>query len=620
MEYTADNLFNNEVARDLLFLKIPVPFREQLKNELNFRLKTEWKNKKSRDKRAKNKATFKAWVNSLISSIEQFKPLQNRQAFDMDTLNRKAWVLSNSLNGFHNQLKEFFSNEALETEQGQQTAIAAMGEIYSYLVSLTLKDSIIKIDELNREKLLTENEYQSEILSTVLKALEPEWWVRRYKKEYKRMAEEFAVNVGLVGKKSRYCTDHTLHAVKQNDRRNQLFLESIEIEREDGFKVSLDEVIKHSLSNPFNRHAQLMARIAGLEKLGKHENLNASFYTITAPSRFHKNSSKYDGSTPNDAREYLQKTWEKMRAKLARNKIYYFGVRVAEAHKDACPHWHMMLWAKTGEQSFIDDIFIDYAQREDQAELLNVNGDLISLIDEKSKKNGVVYRTPRLEIKRMLPHLGHPTGYIIKYISKNIKAHDDSKAPDGVLTYADRVNAWARTHRIRQFQFVGDAKVSIWNEARRVSPEIIKKFNVTLTQEEERFINICRENDWFNYVRFMRRFDVTINKKTYRDEESQFFSKKTEILGVKIQEKNVMKQIYKKKQLYKKNVERFINGFKVVGCSEYEYCRMMFMFYEQEQRQAFKTRFYTWTKSVKPPDRAEKRKPVGFSISLESLQ
>lgn len=614
MEYTADNLINNEMARDSLFMAIPMPFRNELKAELNYRLKTNWTSKKSRESRINGKAKFKVWAQSLIDSLETFKPLQQKQAFDLDALNRKAWVLSNSLNGFHNQLKEFFSNEALETEQGQQTAIAAMGEVYSYLVSLTLKDSIIKIDELNREKLLTENEYQSEILSTVLKALEPEWWVRRYKKEYKRMAEEFAVNVGLVGKKSRYCTDHTLHAVKQNDRRNQLFLESIEIEREDGFKVSLDEVIKHSLSNPFNRHAQLMARIAGLEKLGKHENLNASFYTITAPSRFHKNSHKYDGSTPNDARQYLQKTWEQMRAKLARNKIYYFGVRVAEAHKDACPHWHMMLWAKPGEQSFIDDIFIDYAQRVDQAELLNVNGDLISLIDSSEKLKGVVYRTPRLEIKRMLPHLGHPTGYIIKYISKNIKAHDDSKAPDEVLTYADRVNAWARTHRIRQFQFIGDAKVGIWNEARRVSPEIIKKFNITLTDKEQRFIDICRDNDWFNYVRFMRRFDVSINKKSYRDEESQFFTKKTEILGVQVQERNVMRR------LHQENIERYERGIKAVGLSEFEFSKMMVVFFEKEESQAFKTRFYKWTKSVKPPDRVEKRKPVGVSISLESLQ
>lgn len=613
MEFTADNLINNEMARDSLFMAIPMPFRNELKAELNYRLKTNWTSKKSREARINGKAKFKVWAQSLIDSLETFKPLQQKQAFDLDTLNRKAWVLSNSLDGFHKQLSEFFAVEALETEQGQKTAIAAMGEVYSYLVSLTLKDSIIKIEGLKREKLETDNEYQSEILSTVLKALEPEWWVRRYKKEYKRMAEEFAVNVGLVGKKSRYCTDHTLHAVKQNDRRNQLFLESIEIEREDGFKVSLDEVIKHSLSNPFNRHAQLMARIAGLEKLGKHENLNASFYTITAPSRFHKNSSKYDGSSPNDAREYLQKTWEKMRAKMSRAGFYYFGVRVAEAHKDACPHWHMMIWSKPGEQSLIDDVFIDYAQRADQAELLNVNGELISLIDSSAKSKGVIYRTPRLEIKRMLPHLGHPTGYIIKYISKNIKAHDDSKAPDEVLTYADRVNAWARTHRIRQFQFIGDAKVSIWNEARRVSPEILKTFNVTLTDTEQRFIDICRANDWFQYVLFMRRFDISINKKSYRDEESQFFTKKTEILGVQVQERNIMKR------LYKQNIARFINGFKVVGCSEYEYCRMMFMFYEQEQRQAFKTRFYTWTKSVKPPDRVEQRKPAGVSISLESL-
>lgn len=623
----ANELLLNEIKRDSFYKAIPLPFRLQVKARMDKQIKAiinEWKKVNSRDKVAKMKGDFYQYAEGIIIAVNDFKPLQRKHAFNSDALNKKAWLLSNSLNDIHNEFKHYFAVNENSTEDEQRGALGATGQMYCRLRRLTLTgltedyqwlnrvdsgeqlENILTIEPLDWDKFAIDNEYQSEILSTLLKALEPEWWVRRYKKEFKRMAEEFAVRVGLVGKASRYCTDYTLSEVKANDRRNQLFLEGIEIERDDGFKVSLSEVIKHSLSNPFNRHAQLMARIAGLERLGKHENLSASFYTITAPSRFHYNSPKYDGSTPNQAREYLQKTWEKLRAKVNRLGVYHFGVRVAEAHKDACPHWHMMLWCEADQQELLDSVFKAYAMEVDQDELVN-DGAIFFEPGKKARSKGVVFRTPRLEIKRMLPHLGHPTGYIIKYISKNIKAHDDSKAPDDVLTYADRVNAWARTHRIRQFQFIGDAKITAWNEARRMSPEVIKAFNVTLTKSAEKFIEICRSNDWFNYVRFMRKHTVNVNKEIFRDEESQFFSKKTEIKGLSVEHKSIMRQ------LYLEQLQRHEQGIKAINVNAFSFDLMFYQYFKNESLNAFNTRFYTWTKSNAPPDRAEQRSPEGVS-------
>ena len=65
-------------------------------------------------------------------------------------------------------------------------------------------------------------------------------------------------------------------------------------------------------------------------------------------SRFHKKLSKnsadnpkFDGSTPRDGADYLQKVWTQIRANLGRAGIRIYGFRVAEPHHDATPHWHL---------------------------------------------------------------------------------------------------------------------------------------------------------------------------------------------------------------------------------------------------------------------------------------
>jgi len=289
----------------------------------------------------------------------------------------------------------------------------------------------------------------------------PVWWLRKLRKSHARAREYAAIRAGLVHRKAAvYCSDDTVQRRGEQVRRNKTLMDGIEMVSESGEVATLSELAAAGMANAKNRRAELMTRIAGFEAAAVAAHRVADFSTLTCPSRMHSHLStgarnpKYDGTSPAQAQRHLSDMWARVRAQLARDGVRVFGLRVAEPHHDGCPHWHMILFVKPSQLVGLRKVL--------RAHFLAVDGD-----EAGAKKN-------RVKFVRIDPRRGSAAGYVAKYVSKNIGGIEGDFCDEGGGSSVEvwqRVEAWASTWAIRQFQQIGGHLVSVWRELRRVSED-----------------------------------------------------------------------------------------------------------------------------------------------------
>ena len=329
----------------------------------------------------------------------------------------------------------------------------------------------------------------NEIVAAMARLIDEKWWRGQLRVLHARYLERAARYLGFVCKrKGGYCSGSTLNRRRWQRSRNRDLLENMMAENDMGQVYTLAELSDMGVSNPVNRRNELMTRISGFEKLADADSeikWRAVFITATCPSKFHSHNragienQKWDKSDPRGAQKYLSSVWSMVRAKWDRLGIKRFGVRIAEPHHDGCPHWHLLLWVPAGQLELAMKVYKFYSLRvdgeESGADQRRFRYDLIS------SENG-----------------GSAAGYISKYISKNVDGlttNGDAWSADSVRT-AVRVEAWASTWGIRQFQQIGGASVTVWREIRRLDvPEF---------EELVEAIRLAADaGDWAEYTRLM---------------------------------------------------------------------------------------------------------------------
>lgn len=194
----------------------------------------------------------------------------------------------------------------------------------------------------------------------------------------------------------------------------------------------------------------------------------------------HKNGhvyDDYDNTTAKAANDYLCRVFSLIRAKLGNDSVPFYGMRVVEPHHDGTPHWHLLVFVHPEHTAHLTRVFRHYA-----------------LLDSGDEPGARKHRFTSVPID---PEKGNATGYVAKYIAKNIDGFGMSETDYGENAQDSswRVKAWASVNRIRQFQGFGEPPVSVWRELRRIKgfvPSILKPFKAA-----------AESPDWKAYMTLM---------------------------------------------------------------------------------------------------------------------
>ena len=354
-----------------------------------------------------------------------------------------------------------------------------------------------------------DEESQNKWMAAVLvRFIDEEWWARKINKAWDLYTEHTAILTGKVRRGvSPYISNKNLSIYRNRKVAAKRWMQQMMVVNPDHqIEISLEDAVNASVSNPENRRHELMVRMRGFEDLATELNYIGLFVTWTSPSKFHSwkqaangrtvENQKYKGSTPQETQRYLCKLWSRCRSEMARKDIRIFGFRVAEPHHDGTPHWHMLVFVHPEQLCELISIMQHYALTDDKDELVRTRTSFMKTCPAFTDISA------RFDWKIMDPKEGGATGYIAKYIAKNLDGHavgDDWEAETPAEEGAVSAGAWSCWHGIRQFQQIGGASVSVWRELRRLKePE-----GPSRDQVLEHIRHAADKGNWRGYVSLM---------------------------------------------------------------------------------------------------------------------
>ena len=343
----------------------------------------------------------------------------------------------------------------------------------------------------------------------------PVWWRRKLRSHHGRCIESAAIGIGYVNRSEEiYCSNETVYRIRQRDKAAAEMLATTFARNEHGQELSLEELRKVSVAERSIKRAELMTRISGFERVAVAAGHGGLFMTTTCPSRMHKwrtvgpkystkvvENPRYDGTEPRQAQEHLADVWARTRSALLRYGVTLYGFRIAEPNHDGTPHWHFLVFfdlkwpgeAKRAALPRIKAICRRYALGKGEAKMPAFKKMFTERVvpyrtkkaaraaaaeaetawriaDRRNQNAEPGAKEHRVDFEEMDSAKGSAAGYIAKYVAKNIDGYKVGEDLFGnpAMETSGRVEAWARTWGIRQFQQVGGPPVTVWRELRRI--------------------------------------------------------------------------------------------------------------------------------------------------------
>lgn len=291
----------------------------------------------------------------------------------------------------------------------------------------------------------------------------PRWWLRRLRRAHGMRCDGAAIRAGVIRRGLwPYASQDAIERRQAQRARNARAIDNALVECEaTGEALGLAEIVAGSIANPEVKRAELMTRIKGCDSIAAENGDACEFWTLTAPSEYHAmrmvggmavENQAYSGKTPKEGQSYLSRVWARARAAWKRRGLQVFGLRTAEPHHDGCPHWHLIVYGPAVELRVARYLLKRYA-----------------LADKGWEAGAKEHRFNWLAARAGTKG----AAYAAKYVSKNIDGKGlegdiDAEGQKKISSSVKRVDAWAATWGIRQFQFFGCPAISGWRVLRRL--------------------------------------------------------------------------------------------------------------------------------------------------------
>lgn len=332
----------------------------------------------------------------------------------------------------------------------------------------------------------------------MLRQRDPKYWRRILKKEAMaaRQYWQWALGAACAGGKE-YCADFTFQSWQERRAAGKAFALAHQAQAPDGTVVSLARIKD---AHERGRLVALYAQTQGMEAMADRFGLVPLFLTLTLPGRFHPHPTSKTfldrewtpREGPRTAWTRLQGDWALLRAHLHNHGVDTFGLRVAEPHKDGCPHLHALIWVRPSDVMTVyrcmAGIFPERPRRKngagrpipdqpirDGSGRPVVQAKLVIIRDRKGaprirkEKDGAGVpldedRRRQMAVaraKRNLPDAATPTSYVMKYILTTVAdvAVDEAEAAgfraSDKASSANRVRAQMSEMGVRRFALVG---------------------------------------------------------------------------------------------------------------------------------------------------------------------
>lgn len=330
----------------------------------------------------------------------------------------------------------------------------------------------------------------------LLRLRDAQWWRRQLRRLMARMVEGESRALGLVclhrgAYASEGAVSRRVGQLRRNmgtlartwavsDRGDQVnllaMLSGLPCDTEEQVVDAVERLAQRGGCGREVRRTELMVRCAGFDLVAGDMGHPGFFMTLTAPARMHamtregRQNPAWDGSSPRDVQRWLSGAWARWRAAAARRGVRCYGLRVAEPHHDGTPHWHLLVW--------IDPV-IHGTRRAGQRVAVRLALALFRRYFVRCESDQPGYaaglaarRRYGVKVIAIDRARGGAAGYLAKYLAKNL---DGTGAETDLLgqpiaASVRRVDAWASTWGVRQFQQVGGPPVGAWRELRRINP------------------------------------------------------------------------------------------------------------------------------------------------------